>query len=72
MSHVLAIDLGTGSCRAIVFDLAGVQAGVGQREWSHASIPGVPGSQVFDTQHGWRLVCECIGDALGRGGPDGP
>ena len=36
-SHILAIDLGTGSCRAIVFDRRGGPAGLGQREWSHAS-----------------------------------
>ena len=71
MTHVLAIDLGTGSCRAIVFDLAGAQAGVGQREWTHASIPGVPGSQVFDTQAGWRLVCDCIREALNAAGLTG-
>ena len=39
MSHVLAIDLGTGSCRAVVFDEAGQQVGIGQREWCHAAAP---------------------------------
>jgi autoinducer 2 (AI-2) kinase len=71
MTHVLAIDLGTGSCRAIVFDIAGSQVGIGQREWTHASIPGVPGSQVFDTDNGWRLVCDCIRDALASAGLTG-
>jgi autoinducer 2 (AI-2) kinase len=46
VTHVLAIDLGTG-------------------------IPGVPGSQVFDTEAGWRLVGECIGDALASAGLTG-
>jgi autoinducer 2 (AI-2) kinase len=60
----LAIDAGTGSCRAVVFDLAGSQLGLGQREWAHAPEPGVPGSQVFDTAGGWRLICECVREAL--------
>jgi autoinducer 2 (AI-2) kinase len=49
MTATLAIDLGTGSCRAILFDLDGRQLAVAQREWSHAELPGAPGSQVFDT-----------------------
>jgi autoinducer-2 kinase len=68
MSHVLAIDLGTGSCRAIVFDVSGEARGSGQREWSHASLPGAPGSQVFDTRRNWGLVCECIREALDTSG----
>jgi autoinducer-2 kinase len=60
----LAIDAGTGSCRALVFDAAGEQLGLGQREWAHASLPGVPGSQVFDTAGGWQLICACVRDAL--------
>jgi autoinducer 2 (AI-2) kinase len=64
MSHVLAIDLGTGSCRAVIFDLDGHQVAIAQREWTHAGLPGVPGSQVFDTDRNWRLIAECIRRAL--------
>ena len=64
----LAIDAGTGSCRAVVFDLTGAQLGLGQREWAHAALPGVPGSQVFDTVGGWRLICECVREALSAAG----
>jgi autoinducer 2 (AI-2) kinase len=64
MSHTLAIDLGTGSCRAVLFDEAGSQAGIAQREWTHAALPDVPGSQVFDTAHNWTLICECIRQVL--------
>ena len=68
MSHLLAIDLGTGSCRAIIFDAEGRQVAAGQREWSHAALPGHPGSQVFDTARNWRLIVECIGEAIERSG----
>ena len=68
MEHIMAIDLGTGSCRAIVFDEAGGQVAVGQREWSHAALPGFPGSQVFDTARNWQLICECTREALAKSG----
>lgn len=68
MSHLLAIDLGTGSCRAVIFATDGRQVAIGQREWSHAALPGVPGSQVFDTERNWRLICDCIREALATAG----
>ena len=49
-SILLAIDAGTGSCRAVMFDERGRQLSIGQREYSHAPVPGVPGSQQFDTE----------------------
>lgn len=66
MRHTLAIDLGTGSCRAVLFREDGTQASIGQREWSHAALPGAPGSQVFDTERNWVLIGECIREALER------
>lgn len=66
MSHLLAIDIGTGSCRAVLFDPDGTQVAIGQREWTHAGLPGAPGSQVFDTTRNWALICACIREALER------
>jgi autoinducer 2 (AI-2) kinase len=68
MSHLLAIDLGTGSCRAVLFAEDGTQVAIGQREWTHASLPDAPGSQVFDTARNWVLIGECIREALTRSG----
>ena len=68
MSRLLAIDLGTGSCRAVLFDEAGAQLAIGQREWSHPGLPDAPGSQVFDTARNWTLIGECIREALTRAG----
>jgi autoinducer 2 (AI-2) kinase len=68
MAHLLAIDLGTGSCRAVIFATDGRQVAIGQREWSHAALPGYPGSQVFDTARNWRLICDCVREALASGG----
>jgi autoinducer 2 (AI-2) kinase len=67
---LLAIDAGTGSCRAVVFDPGGRQLAIGQREWSHAPLPGAPGSQVFDTHANWALICECVREALAAPGVD--
>lgn len=67
---LLAIDAGTGSCRAVLFDLDGTQVAMAQREYSHPEAPGVPGSQVFETDRNWELVCACVRDALGRADAD--
>jgi autoinducer 2 (AI-2) kinase len=64
----MAIDAGTGSCRAALFNEAGAQVGLAQREWSHAAAPGVAGSQVFDTDGNWRLIAECTREVLARAG----
>lgn len=64
MSYLLALDLGTGSCRAVLFDERGTQVAIGQREWSHPPVARVPGSQEFDTTRGWRLIAECCREAL--------
>src|SRR5262249_25031924 len=61
---LLAIDAGTGSCRALAFDLEGNQLAIGQREYSHSELPEVPGSQVFDTDANWKLICACIREVL--------
>jgi autoinducer 2 (AI-2) kinase len=61
---LLALDAGTGSCRAIVFQVDGRQVAVAQREWTHRAAEGVPGSQVFDTAANWLLIAECVQEVL--------
>jgi len=65
---LLALDAGTGSCRAVVFDESGSQVAMAQREWSHRALEGVPGSQVFDTEANWKLIAECVRQVLGADG----
>jgi len=67
---LLAIDAGTGSCRTVVFDPHGNQVAIAQREWSHAEQPDVPGSQVFDTERNWDLICECVRETLAASDAD--
>ncbi|HLI13026.1 MAG TPA: autoinducer-2 kinase [Alphaproteobacteria bacterium] len=67
---LLAIDAGTGSCRAVLFESNGSQVAVGQREYAHRELPGVPGSRSFDTDANWRLICECVREALAGVSPE--
>ena len=60
MKYLLAIDAGTGSVRAVLFDLKGNQMGVCAQEWSHKEEKGVPFSMSFDFKNNWQKVCECI------------
>ncbi len=61
---LLAVDAGTGSCRAVLIAPDGTQVAIAQREYFHHGLPGVDGSQVFDTETNWRLICECVREAL--------
>jgi autoinducer-2 kinase len=61
---LLAIDAGTGSCRAVLMSTDGAQVAIGQREYSHPGAPDVEGSQVFDTDRNWPLICECVREAI--------
>jgi autoinducer-2 kinase len=61
---LLAIDAGTGGCRSVLFDTDGHQRAIGQREYSHRELSGVPGSQAFDTAGNWDLICACTRQAL--------
>lgn len=66
MSYLLALDAGTGSIRAVIFDLHGQQIALGQAEWQHVSIDTVPGSMEFDVSANWQLACQCIAQALAQ------
>ena len=71
MQYLMAIDAGTGSIRAVVFDTKGNQISVGQEEWTHLKEEGVPNSMSFDCKTNWILVCTCIKKALHTAGLSG-
>lgn len=68
MAALLALDAGTGSCRAVIFDRSGRQLAIAGREWTHKTRPDVPGSMEFDTEGNWRLIVACIKEALAASG----
>lgn len=63
---VLAIDVGTGSARALAFDERGALLAQAAREWSHAAVPGHPGGRVFDTAGGWQDVATVINQVIAQ------
>ena len=70
-SYLLAIDAGTGSCRALLFTEKGEQVAVSLREWTHREPPDAPGGQDFDVHANWQAIAACISDTLGRAGATG-
>ncbi|MFB0522882.1 MAG: autoinducer-2 kinase [Candidatus Bathyarchaeia archaeon] len=62
--YLVAIDAGTGSGRCLVFRTSGEEIASATREWTHETISKYPGSQVLDTTGNWKLLCECVQEAL--------
>ena len=64
MEYLMAIDAGTGSVRAVIFDTKSNQIAVAQKEWIQLVEEGVPNSMGFDTKTNWELTVWCIQEAL--------
>jgi len=64
MKYLMALDAGTGSIRAVIFDKEGNQISMAQREWTHLQEEDVPHSMSFDFQNNWELVKLCIKESL--------
>ncbi len=68
--YLMAVDAGTGSVRAVIFDLSGNQVGCVQEEWTHLEDPRWPGSMDFDWTKNWTLASGCIRGVLQETGVD--
>ncbi len=64
MRHILALDAGTGSGRAVLFGEEGRQLAAASREWQHHPEPGVPGSMNFARDENWALLVDAIREVL--------
>ncbi|WP_240753107.1 FGGY family carbohydrate kinase, partial [Microbacterium sp. K41] len=62
----LAIDAGTGSARALAFDIEGRLVTQAAREWTHVAVPGHPGGTVFDTDGGWTAIAGAVSEVVAR------
>lgn len=62
--YLLAVDAGTGSGRAVLFNTRGEQVAVAQEEWQHRSEAGFPGSMTFETEPNWQLLANAIRQVL--------
>jgi autoinducer 2 (AI-2) kinase len=69
--YLLAIDAGTGSCRAVLFTEKGEQVAASLREWVHREPPDAPGGQDFDVTANWLAIAACVQDALAAAGASG-
>jgi autoinducer 2 (AI-2) kinase len=65
-AYLMAIDAGTGSVRAVIFDTEGSQIACVQQEWKHNQDPRYPGSMDFDWKRNWELTCSCIKGVLAQ------
>ncbi len=66
--YLMAIDAGTGSVRAVLFDTEGNQVAVAQREWEHVQDLRYPGSMGFDWVQNWALAKDCIWESVRHAG----
>ena len=62
--YLLAVDAGTGSGRAVLFNTRGEQISVLQEEWTHKSEAGFAGSMTFETKKNWQLLSRVIQQVL--------
>ena len=67
-SYLLAVDAGTGSGRAVIFDENGNQIAGAQHEWWHKADPRFPGSMDFDVEGNWSLLSRAIRQAISEAG----
>lgn len=70
MKYLMAIDAGTGSVRAVIFDTQGNQISVSQQEWIHLEEQGVENSMSFDFDKNWELTKQCIQNAISQANID--
>ena len=62
--YLMAVDAGTGSVRAVIFDVHGNQIECVQEEWKHLEDPNYPGSMNFDWKKNWNAAKRCISEAI--------
>lgn len=66
--YLLAVDAGTGSGRAVIFDEDGAQIAAAQQEWWHKADPRFEGSMDFDVEGNWALLSRAIRRAVAEAG----
>lgn len=67
--YVLAIDAGSSSCRALVFDVAGSPVSSAYRRWKYDSPPEVaPLGREFNPAAFWDTVCQVSRQSISEAG----
>lgn len=68
MKYLMAIDAGTGSVRAVIFDKNAKQISVQAQEWTHKQEKNVENSMSFDCENNWDIICSCIKKSIFKAG----
>ncbi len=63
---VITIDIGSGSCRALAWDILGNTLAICQEEWEY-EISEHPGGLDFNTEQGWSQISECVRGIFAEG-----
>ncbi|WP_434290828.1 FGGY family carbohydrate kinase [Celeribacter sp. SCSIO 80788] len=63
-AYVMAVDAGTGSGRAIIYNTRGEIVGSAQEEWVHPAVEGVPGGLDFTTGPNGELIDRVIARSI--------
>jgi sugar (pentulose or hexulose) kinase len=67
--YVLAIDAGSSSCRALVFDVAGSPVSSAYRQWKYDLPPEVaPLGREFNPAVFWDVVCHVSRESISKAG----
>ena len=66
MRHILALDAGTGSGRAVIFNENGQELATATREWTHKEEIGYPNSMTFERDKNWGLLVAAIKEVLAK------
>ncbi len=64
--YLLVLDVGTGSGRAILFNLAGEIIGFKGREWQHEANPNYRGALDFDVEANWLSLVQSIREVMAK------
>src|SRR5262245_43605367 len=72
MAYLLAVEAGTGSCRAVLFSEAGAEVAAAGTAWAEVTLlddrPDDRAAAGLDLDRGWKLLAATIREALGRSG----
>ncbi|UCD76985.1 MAG: autoinducer-2 kinase [Desulfobacterales bacterium] len=64
--YLLVLDVGTGSGRAILFNLSGELIGFKGREWQHSADPNYQGALDFNVEANWLSLEHSIREVMAK------
>jgi autoinducer 2 (AI-2) kinase len=65
---LIGLDFGGGGGRCLIVDIESGRTAAAYRAWQFPRVPGRPTASEVDTSVAWRLLGECVREALGAAG----